>query len=152
MPQRILVPMDGSRSAHAALGHASLMQRANGATIYLLHVPESPQADEHLGAMVGVPPMAVTEEPDADHPRRMLEQAWQAHGNAEGRVEYRIEEGSPAAVIAEQAEALGIDCIVMGSRGLGHWEGLFAGSVSKKVAEMAPCPVITFHRSASSNA
>ncbi|WP_110670120.1 universal stress protein [Salinicola halophilus] len=145
MPQPILVPMDGSPSARRALEHASLMQRATGAVVHLLHVPEPPAADEHLGAMVGVPPMAATEEPDETRGLRLLEETWQTLGNADGAVAYHIEYGDSESVIAEKARELDAQCIVMGSRGLGNLKSLFVGSVSQKVMELAPCLVITLH-------
>ncbi|WP_157956807.1 universal stress protein [Salinicola aestuarinus] len=145
MPQPILVPMDGSPSARRALEHAALMQRASGAAVHLLHVPEPPPADEHLGAIVGVPPMAASEEPDETRGLRLLEEAWQALGNADGAIDYHIEYGEAETVIAEKASELNAQCIVMGSRGLGNLKSLFVGSVSKKVMDLAPCLVITLH-------
>ena len=47
----------------------------------------------------------------------------------------------PALVIAEQAEELGADLIVMGSRGLGFVRSFLVGSVSNKVLSNANCPV-----------
>ena len=47
----------------------------------------------------------------------------------------------PAMVIAEQAEELGADLIVMGSRGLGFVRSLLVGSISNKVLTNANCPV-----------
>ena len=53
------------------------------------------------------------------------------------------EEGDPARVIAEHAGLHKVDLIVMGRRGLGGLEGLLLGSVSHKVAQLAPCACLT---------
>ena len=41
--------------------------------------------------------------------------------------------------IAEKESA---DLIVLGSRGLGALSGLVMGSVSQKIVQLAPCPVL----------
>jgi nucleotide-binding universal stress UspA family protein len=52
-------------------------------------------------------------------------------------------EGDPAVVICELARSEQADAVVMGTRGLGTFGGLFMGSVARKVASAAPCSVIT---------
>lgn len=49
--------------------------------------------------------------------------------------------GSPKRVILEEAEALGADLIVVGSRGRGAWDRLLVGSVSQAVVTHAKCSV-----------
>lgn len=55
----------------------------------------------------------------------------------------RVETGDPAATIVSVATAEKVDMLVMGSRGLGDIQGLLLGSVSHKVAHLAPCTVVT---------
>ena len=50
--------------------------------------------------------------------------------------------GDPAAQILRCIEDRGIDCVVMGSRGLSDMRALFLGSVSHKVLNRAPCTCI----------
>jgi nucleotide-binding universal stress UspA family protein len=50
--------------------------------------------------------------------------------------------GDPAEVIIEAARRDQADAIVMGRRGRGRLVGLLLGSVSQKVASLAPCSVI----------
>ncbi len=59
------------------------------------------------------------------------------------KVESTLERGDAAQAILEQAKKLGVDLIVLGSRGLGNVEGVLLGSVSHKVGQMAPCPCAT---------
>lgn len=50
--------------------------------------------------------------------------------------------GDPAAQIIDAASRLKADSIVMGRRGHGRLAGLLMGSVSQKVASLAPCVVV----------
>jgi len=61
----------------------------------------------------------------------------------EANVPHRVEitAGEPAPRIIELAAELGADLIVMGARGLGPVKGLFLGSVSSAVLQVAPIPV-----------
>jgi nucleotide-binding universal stress UspA family protein len=54
-----------------------------------------------------------------------------------------IIEGDPAQAIIEFARKEAVDTIVMGSRGLGNLEGVFLGSVSHKVCNLAHCTCLT---------
>ena len=51
--------------------------------------------------------------------------------------ETAIGTGDPANAIVEYAKKTGSDLIVVGSRGLGKVEGMFLGSVSRKVSNLA---------------
>lgn len=145
MTQQILVPVDGSENSRKALEHACLIQRATGARIHLLHVPEPPPATDHLGARVGAPALDYTPKKGHEQGRQLLRQVWQAVGDESADVAYHTADGRPAQVIVQQAIDLGINLIVMGSRGLSDLKGLAVGSVSHKVSHLAPCTVITLH-------
>ncbi len=55
--------------------------------------------------------------------------------------EVRILEGLPGTTIADVARVDKIDVIVMGSRGVSNFEGLFLGSVAHQVLHKSECPV-----------
>jgi nucleotide-binding universal stress UspA family protein len=57
-------------------------------------------------------------------------------------VSVRVLDGDPAEQVLEYAEREGVDCIVMGSRGLSDVRGLVLGSVSHKVSNRAACTCI----------
>lgn len=54
-----------------------------------------------------------------------------------------IGDGDPASRILNCAEKEGVDCIVMGSRGLSDIQALLQGSVSRKVSNRANCTIVT---------
>ncbi|KAL5565916.1 hypothetical protein UlMin_029080 [Ulmus minor] len=58
------------------------------------------------------------------------------------KVETRIENGDPRDVICEMVEKLGVDVLVMGSRGFGLIKRTFLGSVSNHCAQNVKCPVL----------
>ncbi|WP_110654156.1 universal stress protein [Salinicola halimionae] len=145
MTQQILVPIDGSENARKALELACLIQRASGAKLHLLHVPEPPPATDSLGARLGASALDYTSTKGREHGEQLLREARLSVGDEVGDVAYLVVEGPPARVIVEQADRLGVDTIIMGSRGLSDLKGLLVGSVSHKVSHVASCPVITLH-------
>jgi nucleotide-binding universal stress UspA family protein len=59
------------------------------------------------------------------------------------RVRTMALEGEPADALVACAETIHADLIVMGRRGLGGLGALLLGSVSHKLIQLAPCPVLT---------
>ena len=53
------------------------------------------------------------------------------------------ETGDPAKAIVRCADVEGAGLVVMGTRGMSELGGLLMGSVSHKVCQLAPCPVLT---------
>lgn len=53
-----------------------------------------------------------------------------------------IAEGDPGPIIVETAKSLGVNQIVIGTRGMGKVKELFMGSVSRKVVHLSPYPVM----------
>ncbi len=92
---------------------------------------------------------AVAEDGGARQPpqmrvRKVLDEAAGDAGRQLGRdVVTHLETGDPADVILRAIGREGADLVVMGSRGLGEIKGLLQGSVSHKIAQLAPCPCLT---------
>lgn len=147
MHQTILVPLDGSSHAVKALAIAAQLARASSAALYLLHVTELP---DDIGILAGSTGQPFTEE-------RRQELAWQSEQQARATIDSAreavdlsgldvkelIREGQPADTILSQAAAIGVDVIVMGSRGMSELKGMLVGSVSHKITHAAECTVIT---------
>lgn len=159
MFEKILVPIDGSEHSRRALEVARRLASSDQATLYLLNVPEWPAATDLLGQSVGARAIGVSREKIEQTGRQLLEHFEEARASGQNLVERMRQKlglshvhseiivriGSPADVILEEADRLGVDAIVMGSRGLSNLQELLVGSVSHKVLHAAKCAVITVH-------
>lgn len=76
-----------------------------------------------------------------DH-EAILEKASQRFKNEGLLTETLLKEGHPADTIAQTAETLGVDMIVMGNRGRGGLKKLFLGSVSNAVIQESQASVL----------
>ncbi len=136
MFSHILIAVDGSPHSDKALTCARGMAEAFGARLMLVHV--YPQTSDLLGykdfeRLVSRRQAAGQEVIDAAR-GQLGETGLQIHEN--------LLEGPEAEAILTAATTHGADLIVMGTRGLGSFEGLLFGSVSRKVTHLAACPVL----------
>ena len=78
------------------------------------------------------------------HQHKILSQALgDAHRqDSQIKLSKSLKEGRPADIIVQTAIDDQVDLIVISSRGLGGVKQLFLGSVSDRVADEAPCPVL----------
>jgi nucleotide-binding universal stress UspA family protein len=135
----IVVGVDGSRHAQAALVSAAEEARRRGARLRVVtawHVSALAYAGG-FGSAAALDPRVFEEAA-----RETLAQAVGALGPAaEGlEIETRLREGHPADVLVE--EAIGADLLVVGSRGHGGFAELLLGSVSHQCAQHARCPLL----------
>lgn len=149
MTGRILVTIDGSEHAWKALDLAIELAKAQEAKLSVLHVVAYEPAPEALRSFAEVEGVSAEEEAARFRYGRTLGDALTGEAQARasaaglGAVEALTAEGKPASVIVETAKALQADMIVMGSRGLSEPGALLLGSVSHKVAHLAPCTCVT---------
>jgi nucleotide-binding universal stress UspA family protein len=134
----ILVALDGSRDADAALRHAATLARDQHACLVLLSVipPPPPQMVSVAGAM-----------PPADLESfycKLLRGAADALPQDVG-VETRIAHGVPARHILKTALETHADLIVMGFHGHGRLHHALLGSVSRTVLNDGRLPVLLMH-------
>lgn len=131
----IVAGVDGSSWSASALGWAADEARLRGAPLTVLHAFEWPVMGVPLGgAPAGYDPREVAR-------RMLLDSAAYARSRAPGvPVTSRMDVGSatPRLLAAARDAAM----VVVGSRGLGGFSGLLAGSVSVQVAEHADGPVV----------
>lgn len=159
MYESILVPVDGSEYAQKALKVASQLATSSSAVIYVLNVPQIPPATDPLGIAVGAPSLDFSDDEVEAAGQKLVENLQEAEKEGHGLID-RIKSavgldhvemkpivrmGQPAEVILEEASSLGVEAIVMGSRGMSDLKSLAVGSVSHKVMHVAPCTVITVH-------
>jgi len=141
---KILLPVDGSPDALAAVRHA-LALRAQGlnASFVLANVQEPPSLYEVIVAHDAEVIDQVRRDAGADLLRAaeaLLDAAAAEHDTV-------VAGGSPAAVLVDLAEEHACDAVVMGLRGAGSPEDADAGSVAATVLRHSPVPV-TLVRSA----
>jgi len=144
--KKILVALDDQRHARKALDYVTELTRHNNTSVYLMHViPGQKIPDEFIDFM------------KLEH---IHESPWDCYKQALGKevlnpVEEELKEkgvknvqslvfyGNPARTIVETATEIGVDTIVMVSRGLGALRRFFEGSVSTKVSHHAGCTCVT---------
>lgn len=157
MYNSILVPVDGSEHSKKALKVACQLAASSHAVIYILNVPEPPPATDLLGMAAGASSLDVPSEEIAQAGYDMINQMEEAEqsghdlidrlkqaiGLMDVEMKAVVRMGSPAEVIVEEASRLGVEAIVMGSRGVSDVKGLIVGSISHKVMYTADCTVIS---------
>ena len=137
--RKILVPTDFSSHSHKAIETATSLAKTFGAKVHLLHA-------YHLPMLVGMPDEVVIP-PDfwttvRDAAARKLEKAAQEVRGAGVEVETHLVEFVPSDAIVQTAKDLGVDLIVIGTRGLTGLKHVLLGSVAERTLRLAPCPVL----------
>jgi len=135
---RIVVGVDGSPAAAAALEWAANEARLRGSSLLLVHVWSLPAAAGGIGFPAAYPPLELLEkEAESLVDRVADEAAVLLQGIALTRSAIR---GMSAYALIEAARDA--ELLVVGSRGLGGFKELLLGSVSHQCAAHAPCPVV----------
>ena len=138
--QRIIVATDGSEGAERAVDVAARIAKAIGNDLFILNVGGAHSYEE-------MRQLARAERDLGDALEMLSNQILarakeRAHEAGLAKVTTRIAWGDPAEAIIEAAEREQAYAIVVGRRGRGRLAGLLLGSVSQKVASLAPCVVI----------
>src|SRR5208337_4924779 len=143
--KNILVGVDGSENSDRALDFALDLAEKFNASILILNVSESlamgaiPQeSTAYSGGNTAIFGKDLRKIHDEILSRSV------AHAKTvkpSVAVSSMLKEGDPALEIVNTAKEGGFDVIVVGHRGLGKMKELFLGSISEKVAHLAPCPV-----------
>ena len=131
---RIVVGVDGSDVAQAALAFALDESRLRGAALDVVLAWHEPYTAASL-ALIAPDPGVYN-----DAAVRTLDDVLASADVAGVDVKKHIERGGPAEALLRIAE--GADLLVVGSRGHGGFTGLLLGSVSQQVVHHATCPVV----------
>jgi nucleotide-binding universal stress UspA family protein len=139
--RKILVAVDGSADAAAALRHAGALARDQHAKLVVVTV--IPPAPPQVASASAVAPSAA--ETDAAY-ERILRSAVDALPDDVGVVT-RIARGRPAKAIAEVAAEIDCDLVVMGAHGHGRLHHALIGSTSGAVVRLVDRPVLLMRAS-----
>ena len=144
--RQILVPIDFSEHAPAALAAARQVAAAVGARLQLLHVLEDVlhPAFYQMGAT-----RLKDLQPDIEErTEEALKQLVKEGEGPDVETAFFAEEGHAARHIVHFAEEHGSDLIVLTTHGLSGWDQLLLGSTAEKVLRRAHCPVLVLKASA----
>jgi nucleotide-binding universal stress UspA family protein len=153
----VIVPVDGSPTAHAATRHAALLSQLLQASLQLVHVmPLNPAEFSDVPA---------NREAEADRDRaQRLTVARDAIASARQQIpsspdlsidEVILEEEGfvrhPARILVDHASKQKHCLLVVGARHLSDLDKFLEGSVSNEVVHKATCPVTVVHPEAAEN-
>jgi nucleotide-binding universal stress UspA family protein len=132
----ILVAVDGSPDAEAALAHAASLARDQNARLTLLTaIPPLPATA--LLASGAAPPRSEVIRHYADTLRHATDSL-----PDDISVTTLLVEATPARALIQRAESGDYDLVVMGSHGHGRLHNSLLGCVSQKVLSASPIPVL----------
>jgi nucleotide-binding universal stress UspA family protein len=137
MFRSILVAIDESEGANAALSETIDLARREGARLTLISVAASPRVLSTRPYIAPVP----TEDELVRHAEKVLARA-EALVPENVPVVTVVRRGLAAREILKRIELGGHDLVVLGSRGRGRLGGVLLGSVSGAVIAHSPVPVL----------
>jgi len=137
--QKILVPVDGSDHSVRATDYAIELAEAMNAEILLVH------CHRRFPSVLGEPYYQKVVTDILDGANELLEPFRKQLQDADIPFTEKLMENPAGAAIVDVAAIEGCDLVVMGSRGRTDLEGLLLGSVTHRVLESAPCPVLVIH-------
>lgn len=137
--KKVLVAYDGSDSSNRALQYVlDLPPAARPTEIHLVNVQEwSLVYSDYMTPML----IDQIHESQMASGNKILEPAAERVAAAKLACQTHVLVGNLGQTIADQADKLGCDHIVMGSRGMGVLKGLLVGSVATRVIHLAKVPV-----------
>ncbi|TYL36979.1 universal stress protein UspA [Natronococcus pandeyae] len=138
MPERILVPVDGSEQSMDALEYA--LETFPDASITAFHAIEVGEGD--LGTFSGMTGDLPDDAPEIERSEEILESARERSREHDLEVETERGRGRPDRLIVARAEQDGFDLIVIGSHGRDGVARVLLGSIAEKVARRSPVPVL----------
>ncbi len=133
MFKTVLFPIDQSRDAREAAEVVTDVVQKYGSRLVLLSVVETADSEESPSSEVMTSPDAVAQ---------LLENAKSLFTQQGIQAETIEREGKPAFVICDVADEIGANLIIMGCRGIGLTEEGLTDSVTNRVINLSPCPVL----------
>jgi nucleotide-binding universal stress UspA family protein len=152
MSTTVLVPLDGSPLADAAVPRAAELARSTGATLHLVRVHQP------VAPIVAPEQMMFSMDSSLDAHLEETARAWLFTRTGEVRAstgvpvtaEFRV--GFPVDEISACSRGRGATVIVCTTHGAGGWAPQWLGSVADGLIRQAGCPVLAMSESAASRA
>ena len=132
MFKTVLFPIDQSREAREAAEVVVDVVQKYGSRLVLLSVVEVEDSESSATEAMASP----------DTVAQLLKNAQSLFTQQGIQAETIEREGKPAFVICDVADEIGANLIVMGCRGLGLTEDGATDSVTNRVINLSPCPVL----------
>lgn len=136
MFKTVLFPVNQSREAREAAEVVANVVQKYGSRLFLLSVLE----EERNPDIIPTPETEPMMSPEAV--AELLDNAKALFAQQGIEAETMTRQGMPAFTICDVADEIGSDLIVMGCRGLGLTEDGAAESVTTRVINLSPCPVL----------
>lgn len=134
MFKTVLFPIDQSRESREAVETVAGVVKHHSSRLIILSVVETPEEPPTSAADIEMTSAKAIAKLLADAKALFLSQGIEA--------EIIEREGKPAFTICDVADELNAELIIMGCRGLGLTEEGAAESVTNRVINLSPCPVL----------
>lgn len=135
---RIVLGLDGSPQSDRAFIVARDLAALTQASVTIVHVREM-----MLAPAVGGVPRRIDESAIETRIRAQADELKAAGAGGELRLIASTYTGGPATDIVNVAREVDAELIVVGTRGQGLIAGLLLGSVTQRLLQIAPCPVLS---------
>lgn len=129
MFKNILFPIDHSREAREAVAIVSNIVKTYESKLFLLSVVETNKEEDVVMS-------------NKETVSQLLKNAQNLFSEVEIMAEVIEREGMPPFVICDVADEIEANLIIMGCRGLGLTKERIEDSVTNRVINLAPCPVL----------
>lgn len=143
MYDTVLIAVDGSDAASHAASQAIELAQLSSAVLHVLHVVEMEPTYTKQGSVI------LEQERDSEERSAFGEQLTNeiAQQATESGVDVvtKVSSGTPAFVIADYADDIGVDVIVLGYQGRSGLKERVIGSTTERVIRMADTSVLTVH-------
>lgn len=142
--RRILVALDFSESAGAALGRAVKLAQKTGATLFALHIVDDPSAQQgHANLHWQIPKdeLARRERTLSEAAEEHLARILKPFRKTIKKLRMSIVPGIPFVEITRAAIQCRADLVVAGTQGLSGLKRMLVGSTAERLVRSCPCPV-----------
>jgi nucleotide-binding universal stress UspA family protein len=137
-PARIIVGVDGSEEADAAVEEIATRDWPDGSEVRIVNSALTIPSVSDPGTSANLAEWIARE---TEQVKKAAEGAAEKLGSAGLKVSIVVGEREPKTLLCSQADEMKADCIFVGSRGMGRLDRFLIGSVSSGVAARANCSV-----------